>query len=61
MYASSDVNISVMMMFFFHVIVATRPKNNYACSHFARPGNAMKFDPLRCQREKKIARVSLAY
>ena len=23
------------------------------------PGNAMKFDPLRCRREKKIARVSL--
>ncbi len=29
-------------------------------AHFSRAGNAMKFDPLRCLREKKIARVTLA-
>ena len=33
-------------------------ENHFPCRHFSRAGNAMKFDPLRCWRKKKIARVS---
>ena len=38
------------------------PHNKFHCTcyHFTRAGNAMKFEPLRCRREKKIARITLA-
>ena len=42
------------------LIILPHNKFHCTCYHFTRAGNAMKFEPLRCRREKKIARITLA-